>query len=158
MEESSLYAGDLNPGKNYQRQCLVPVNIASVFFHKAELWRHARNCLYQGSATEFEDSESTYNNIQQEADIILHGQKDPDFLELEELVIQKMRKDEITTVAASEEIIKKYGNFLMSGKGSKKANSISSNMRLMARLLITLRKNDNNSNKALKERNETSKL
>ena len=121
------------------------------FFHKAELWRHARNCSYQGSATEFEDSESTYNNIQQEADIILHGQKDPDFLELEELVIQKMRNDEITTVAASDEMIKKYGNFLMSGKGSKKANSISSNMRLMARLLITLRKNDNNSNKALKE-------
>ena len=34
MEEGSLYAGDLHPGKNYQRQCLVPVNIASVFFIK----------------------------------------------------------------------------------------------------------------------------
>ena len=106
--------------------------------------------MYKGTTAEGEDLESI-RNIQQEADIHLHGQKDPDFLELEEFVIQRMRKDEITTVAASDEIIKKYGNFLMSEKGSKKANSISSNMRLMARLLITLRKNDNNSNKALKD-------
>ena len=145
MEESSLYAGDLHPGKNYQRQCLVPVNIASVFFIKQNY----------GVTLEIVCIKDQQQNLrtqsQQEADIILHGQKDPDFLELEELVIQKMRKDKITTVAASDEIIKKYGNFLMSGKGSKKANSISSNMRLMARLLITLRKNDNNSNKALKQ-------
>ena len=139
-----------SPGEKLSASKFGPCKYCLGFFHKEELWRHARNCLYKGTTAEGEDLESI-RNIQQEADILLHGQKDPDFLELEEFVIQRMRKDEITTVAASDEIIKKYGNFLMSGKGSKKANSISSNMRLMARLLITLRKNDNNSNKALKD-------
>lgn len=92
-----------SPGQKLSASMFGPCKHCLGFFHKAELWRHARNCSYQGSATEFEDSEST--------DIILHGQKDPDFLELEELVIQRMRKDEITTVAASDEIIKKMEIF-----------------------------------------------
>ena len=80
--------------------------------------------------------------------MFLHGQKDLDLLELEEYVITRMRKDEVTKVAVTDDTIRKYGNFLMSGKGSKKANSISNNMRLISRLLITLRQNTNDSNSA----------
>lgn len=60
-------------------------------------------------------------------------------LQLNELVFTIMRKDAISTGVREDTMLCTYGSFLIAGKGAKKVTYISHNLRLLARLLISLR-------------------
>ena len=60
-------------------------------------------------------------------------------LELQEFVFRNMKKDEITKIVQSDQLIATYGSFLLCGKGEKKSNYVSQDMRIIARLLLKLR-------------------
>ena len=50
-----------------------------------------------------------------------------------------MNKDEITDIVKMDDLIKMYGAFVLAGKGCKKASDISQRLRLLGRLLQSLR-------------------
>ena len=50
-----------------------------------------------------------------------------------------MKKDDITQIVSSDELITTYGSYLLSAHGLRKGNLISERMRILARLLQQLR-------------------
>ena len=66
--------------------------------------------------------------------------------QLREHVLSKMASDDITAVAQSDDTILIYGSALLEKRGRDKANEISLNMRVLARVVIEARKlcGDNN--------------
>ena len=63
-----------------------------------------------------------------------------DDIGLEEFVLRRMKKDDLKDIVTGDDLLLTYGSFLLSGKGTKKANYISQNTRLVARLTEALRK------------------
>ena len=63
-----------------------------------------------------------------------------DDIGLEEFVLRRMKKDDLKDIVIGDDLLLTYGPFLLSGKGTKKANYISQNTRLVARLTEALRK------------------
>ena len=63
-----------------------------------------------------------------------------DNIELEEFVLRGMKKDDLTDIVTSDDLLLIYGSFLLSRKRTRKANYISQNMRLATRLIEVLGK------------------
>ena len=102
------------PGSKILPDMYAPWKYCYGFYLKDKLWRHVKNCKYKGLANEPEFNESL-RKVQEESDILLYGQKDNSFLELEESVLRKMRKETIAQVVCSDELIKSNGDFLLMG-------------------------------------------
>ena len=116
----------------------MPCKYCLSFLHKQDLWRHTKKCMDKQNDVEDGGGNS---NVQTQAEMLLYTCKQQNCasLDLHQLVISRMQEDNITDVVRRDNLITKYGEYLLSGKGSKKANYISQHMRLLGRLLSTLR-------------------
>ncbi|XP_057291533.1 uncharacterized protein LOC130614143 isoform X3 [Hydractinia symbiolongicarpus] len=116
----------------------VPCKHCLAFLFKDDLWRHVKKCEYR-TKSRSDDAESE-KRCQYQAEMLLFPNRAKlTDLELEEFVVRRMRRDEITDAVLNDRLILTYGSFLLSGKGARKSNYISQNMRLIGRLLIALK-------------------
>ncbi|XP_057310698.1 uncharacterized protein LOC130648660 [Hydractinia symbiolongicarpus] len=112
----------------------LPCKYCYAFLHQAQLSRHCRNCS-------FKDMKSCeQENIIKQSELLIYPNRaiPGASLDLEEFVIRKMKKDELTELVKKDFIIVTYGSFLISGKGRRATGEVSQRMRILARLLQKL--------------------
>jgi hypothetical protein len=118
------------------------------FFAQEQLWRHVRVCKHRRVQEDEEIDEKEFSSVKSQSMMLLEGaglhfnqatSKD-NYTELNENIIDRMRHDDITSVVASDDIIRTFGNGLLEKKGKEKRHEIGQRMRQVARLLIEIRK------------------
>ena len=111
-----------------------PCPYCTVFVTIAELWSHTKTC-------EKNVHQEHNSNVAKKADLLCFPNQNVAgaTTELQEMVLGNMKKDEITKVVLSDELITTFGSFLLCSQGLRKANLISQRMRILARLLIQLK-------------------
>ena len=113
----------------------VPCVHCLVFVTKDEMWRHLKTCKNKGNENN--------NNIIAQCDMLLYSNKYSTGAskELIPLVLDKMNKDDLYNCVRNDKLITTYGSFLLGvTAGFKKVNSISQRMRVLARLVLKMRK------------------
>ena len=93
------------------------------FYEQEQLWRHVQICNQKPEGMDEKASKS----IKSQSRMLLEGAglhsskacKD-DHAELNEIIIKKMRNDEITEVISQDEVILTFGNGLLEKKGKEK--------------------------------------
>ena len=117
----------------------VPCVHCLAFVTKKEMWRHLKTC---------ENKANTNNNdIVAQCQLLLYPNKYSigASQELITMVLDNMNKDDIYQCLSSDSLITTYGSYLLGvTAGFKKVNNISQRMRVLARLLLTIRKKTNN--------------
>lgn len=112
----------------------VPCVNCLAFVTKSEMWRHLKTCVGKSGVC---------SDDVEKCQMLLYPNKHAEGAskELKELILTKMKKDEIYQCASKDVLITTYGSFLMNSvAGFKKLNTISNRMRVLARLLLTMRK------------------
>ena len=115
----------------------VPCKYCLMYVIRHEIARHCSRCRFKGK-----DQSDQSLAVQKQCEMLLYPNTDCPgaSLELEEWILRNMNKDAITDIVKKDYLILTYGSFLMSGRGNKKSNHISQNMRVLGRLLLELRK------------------
>ena len=100
----------------------LPCKHCYAFIHQTQLTRHCKRCDYRPSEATDEDE-----GIVKQCELLIYPNESVPgaSLELEEFVLQKMKKDEVTDVVKKDLIIVTYGSFLLNGKGRKGMSEVS---------------------------------
>uniref|UniRef100_A0A7M5V6H5 Uncharacterized protein n=1 Tax=Clytia hemisphaerica TaxID=252671 RepID=A0A7M5V6H5_9CNID len=112
----------------------VSANFVLVFFVSSELWRHLRSCPQK---IQFDGCDETASH---HSDLIIFGSKKtplPASVEFNHL-LEKLRSEEIGNFVRNDGLLVRYGESLMYRKGAEKPQNILQNLRLIARLAISM--------------------
>ena len=113
----------------------IPCKICLAFVTKAEMWRHVKSCEHR------KNDENVHNLVQQAELLLYPNQFDSGATkELSCLILHGMINDEISKCVKGDNLIVTYGSFMLSTCGMRRANGISQRMRILARLLLEIRK------------------
>lgn len=120
----------------------IPCQFCLVFITKSEMWRHHKTCDFvtDGISRTIEASKLLLFPNQ-----LLSSKR----RELKALLVDKMKKDDISAIVIRDELILDYGSFQLENGGLRKMHSISERLRLMARVLRELRQSTKNSDMSL---------
>ena len=128
---------DRRPSENINPMQYLPCKECNGFFLKHELSRHASTCILKKD----DRCKTSLKQLKYEGKLMLATTKDNGCIpQLRETVISKMASDEITAVAETDVTILNLGSALLEKRGKEKANEVSQNMRLLARILMETRK------------------
>jgi len=105
------------------------------FYHQYELFRHVCPCRANSS------SESQKNVIDSSRSLLAGALGENDFVDqhLKQQVLSHMRQDSILRTIKSDRLILEFGSAQLKRIGVKGARRIATRMRLLARLLVSLR-------------------
>jgi len=121
----------------------LPCKYCLAFVQRTELWRHIKSC---SSRMDSERSTMCFKRHQKEARLLIapilysNTSVSPALSQ----VFAQMVRDEITTVAQNDQLIVTIGDLMANKLQKHNAYYISNKMRQLAKLLIRLRKSDNN--------------
>ena len=114
------------------------------FFMASELWRRRQNCPHRSQETP-----PKWSRVQQEAKLLLPttvlSTKDVK-KSLHDNVLSSMKNNEISAIARKDPLIVNFGATIFEKVGTKNINYVSQRMRQLARLLQTLRKENEAAN------------
>ena len=123
-------AGDFVNYRDY-----LPCMHCLVFVTQAEMWRHLKTCQHK--------SKTDNNNLVSCSKLLLYPNQNSAgaSVQLQELILDKMNNDDISKCVKNDKLITTYGSFLLgTTDGMKTANCVSQRMRVLARLLLCMRK------------------
>lgn len=128
------------PGVNVNPNKCVPCTYCLGFFLEDQLSRHCAIC--PNKTTENSPNGSGTVSDVKKGRLMLYPNQTIQgaSIELEQFVLDRMNKDEITDLVKKDGLINTYGSFLLINKGARKLSLVSQNMRLLSRLLIEVRK------------------
>ena len=111
----------------------IPCEYCLAFLTKKELWRHGQRCQFRDSGK---------SNSVKRSMALLYPNQCPSGAskELQVLILDNMNSGELASTVKKDELILSYGSFQLSTNGLRKASSISQRMRILARLLIVLKR------------------
>jgi len=120
----------------------LPCSRCFGFFHKYDLWRHACPCDSDSSSAADGKSETRSSAVVEISRTLLEGALSADTTDcqLKKHVLHRMREDKTYHVIRNDELILKFGSSLLKRVGIKGRRRVASRMRLLAKLLCTLRK------------------
>jgi hypothetical protein len=123
------------PGVHHSFEEYMPCKYCLTFLHRKDQWRHAKKCLYQNI-----EGNAYFTTSESESKMLLYPVKSSNMnmVHFKEFVLKHMKKDEITDIVRNDNLILLLGESLLDGKGSKKKDYISSQLRTVARLLQCL--------------------
>ena len=112
----------------------VPCNHCLVFVTKSELWRHEKSC-------HLKKTDANQSNNVKQAELLLYPNRYNEGVsyELKNLVLSVMNNNDITAIVRKDNLVVTYGSFMFSTAGMRKVTNISQRMRVLSRLLISLR-------------------
>lgn len=124
----------------------LPCSYCYGFLKRQDLWKHGSSCQFKPAETK------KHQNLQANARMMIASATNKGTSSKMCEVITSMRNDEITIVAKNDELIKEVGEMFVMKHGKKTVQShVSSKMRELARLLVQLRKCDNNQTASLSD-------
>ena len=109
------------------------------FLKKEELWRHSKSWEFKLKEDEAEDEDQKWKRIREKSKIMLMGQLKPQDSRCLQIVIAKMKSDEIFIATRNDDVICKYGAYLAKRHGLENLHVVSQGIRQLSRLLIQLR-------------------
>ncbi|XP_057303145.1 uncharacterized protein LOC130640517 [Hydractinia symbiolongicarpus] len=114
----------------------IPCEFCLGFIYAGDINRHCKRCVHRKI-----EGDEHHINIQNQCELLLYPPKKPvgGSIELQESVVQPMNND--NELIKSDELILTYGSFIVSGKGVKESSNISQKMRILARLVLEIRRN-----------------
>ena len=114
------------------------------FFMASELWRHRQNCPHRSQETP-----PKWSRVQQDAKFLLPttvlSTKDVK-KSFHDTVLSSMKNDKISAIARKDSLIVNFGTAIFEKVGTKNINYVSQRMCQLARLLQTLRKENEATN------------
>ena len=116
----------------------LPCSRCYGFFHKCELYRHS--CPCDSSSTDKTRSSATVESSRSVLDAALYADSPQIDRDLKKHVLNRMRQDKTHDLIRSDELILKFGSSLLKKVGTKGRRRIATRMRLLAKVVVTLRK------------------
>ena len=114
----------------------LPCSHCFGFLRKSELWRHNKCCPFKNKETD-----GGGDNIQQKSKMLLLSHENTSDSSILRETFASMKSDEITTIAQSDHLIRRYGAHLAERNDKDRRREVSQGMRQLSRLLLELRRN-----------------
>ena len=127
-------------GRAFAAQDFLPCPYCRGFYRRRELWKHTATCCLRPQG----DLSETQKKVQVNSKLMLLGALSTSSNSMLDKVLATMRNDDTTLVAKSDDLILGVGKLLVEKHGVTKAQDTSQTMRELSRLLIELRRIEEN--------------
>ena len=112
----------------------LPCPDCLAFLRKSDLWRHQKTCPFKKSEEQDKNQEKSRNLIKESKMMLLPYMSQQSSSLLNELVLSKMKDDDISFICKKDDTILMFGSSIIEKSGERKASIVSSKMRELGRL------------------------
>ena len=130
------------PATTREASDYLPCEFCLQFFIRRELFRHCEGC-------DFRNPDTLGSGVSAGRALLYGSVSDGSDTAVMQTVFSRMRDDKLTAIAKSDRTIKQLGTMLLRKLGARRALDISAKMRELARLLVIVRQNDDDTNASL---------